>query len=131
MAPGRTSGGPNMTTHGSEDQGVLDRLDSALVRAIKGAIWFPLVYFPRQLHKSFPLLVRLLRISVLLALWSVLVFGPAMFLGEVDEPVVAAVILAWTLLALAGSVGGVLRLRKFTRAMAGTKKPENLKEAFV
>ena len=53
-----------MTTHGSEDQGVLDRLDSALVRAIKGAIWFPLVYFPRQLHKSFPLMVRLLRISL-------------------------------------------------------------------
>jgi hypothetical protein len=120
-----------MSTHGSEDQGVLDRLDSALVRAIKGAIWFPLVYFPRQLHKSFPLVVRLLRIGLLLALWGALVFGPAMFLDEVDESVVAAGILAWTVLALAGSLGGVLRLRKLSRTMAGAKKPRDLKEAFV
>ena len=41
-----------------------------------------------------------------------------MFLGEVDEPVVAMAILAWTLLALAGSVGGVLRGRKSTHAKA-------------
>lgn len=119
-----------MTTHGNEEQGMLDRLDSTLVSAIKGAIWFPLVYFPRQLQKSFPLVMRLLRIGFLLALWGVLVYGPLMFLDEVDEPVMAA-ILAWTLLALAGSVWGVLRFRKLTRAMVNTKKPENLKEAFV
>ena len=65
-----------MATHGDADREVLERLDPALVRAIKGAIWFPLVYFPRQLHRTFPLVVRLLRISVLLAVWGVLVLAP-------------------------------------------------------
>ncbi|SIO30783.1 hypothetical protein SAMN05444166_3659 [Singulisphaera sp. GP187] len=111
---------------------MLDQLDSALMRAIKGAIWLPLVYFPRQLQKSFPLVMRLLRIGLLLTIWIALVFGPAMFLGEVDEAVVGVMILAWTVLALAGSIGGVLRFRKLTRAMASsTQKPQDLKEAFV
>ena len=120
-----------MATHGDADQEVLDRLDSALLRAIKGAIWFPLVYLPRQIQASSLLGMRLLRIGFLLILWGAIVFGPVMFLGEVDEPVIAMAILAWTLLALVGSVGGVLRVWKSNRATPDTNKPEDLREAFV
>ncbi len=120
-----------MTNHGGADREVLDRVDSALERAIKGAIWFPLVYFPRQIQASYPLVMRLVRIGLLLVLWGVLVFGPATFLGEVHSPVIAMAILAWTLLALVGSVGGVLRSRKFTRARPDADKPEDLREAFL
>jgi hypothetical protein len=120
-----------MTTRDREDQGMLDVLDSALVRAIRGAFWFPLVYLPRQLQRSFPLVVKLLRICFLLAVWSVFVFGPLTFLDEIRAPVVGAAILAWTLLTLVGSVIGVMRLRKLTRAMPGTDKPEDLTEAFI
>jgi len=120
-----------MTTRDREDQGVLDVLDSALVRAIQGAFWFPLVYLPRQIQRSFPWVVKLLRICLLLAVWGVFVFGPFAFLEEVREPLVAVGILAWTLLALVGSVVGVMRLRKSARARPGTDKPEDLTEAFV
>ncbi|WP_406698744.1 hypothetical protein V5E97_07645 [Singulisphaera sp. Ch08] len=120
-----------MATSSSEEWSVIDSVDSALLRAIKGAIWFPFVCVPRQIHRSFPLVVKLFRIGFLLALWGTLVFGPTLLLFEVDEPVVVMTVLAWTVLALAGSIGGVLRLRRLVRAMAGSKKPENLKEAFV
>ena len=105
-----------MATHEGADGDVLDRLDSALLRAVKGAIWFPLVYLPRLIQASTSLVARILRVSFLLILWGIVVFGPAMFLGEVDEPVFAMVILAWTVLALVGTVGGVLRVWKSTRA---------------
>ena len=120
-----------MTTRDPEDQGVLDVLDSALVRAIKGAFWFPLVYLPRQLQRSFPLAVKLLRVCLLLSVWGAFVFGPAALLDEVRAPLVGTAILAWTLLALVGSVVGVMRLRKSDQAMPGTEKPEDLAEAFV
>lgn len=120
-----------MATHGGPDQEVLDRVDSALLRAIKGAIWFPLVYFPRQIQASTLLVVRLLRIGLLLVLWGAVVFGPATFLGEVHNPVIGMAILAWTLLALVGSIGGVLRFRNLNRAMPNTRKPEDLREAYV
>jgi hypothetical protein len=110
---------------------VLDRVDSALVRAIKGAIWFPLVYLPRRIQASTSLAARVLRIGVLLALWGTLVFGPATVLDEVHNPVIEMAILAWTLLALIGSVGGVMRVWKSTRAVPDTSKPEDLREAFV
>ncbi len=120
-----------MTTHDGADGEVLDRVDSALLRAIKGAIWFPLVYLPWQIQASSLLGMRLLRIGFLLILWGAIVFGPVMFLGEVDEPVIAMAILAWTLLALVGSVGGVMRVWKSTRTTPDTNKPEDLREAFV
>jgi hypothetical protein len=120
-----------MTTHGDADRGVLDRVDSALVRAIKGAIWFPLVYLPRQVQASSLLGMRLLRIGFLLILWGAVVFGPATILDEVHNPVIEMAILAWTLLALIGSVGGVMRVWKSTRAVPDTNKPEDLREAFV
>jgi len=120
-----------MATHGDVDGEVLDRVDSALLRAIKGAIWFPLVYLPRQIQASSLLGMRLLRIGFLLILWGVVVFGPALFLGEVDEPLIAMAILAWTLLALVGSIGSVFRVWKSTRAVPETNKPEDLREAFV
>ena len=65
---------------------MLDRLDSALLRAIKGAVWFPLVYLPRQIRASSLLAFRLLRIGFLLVFWGVVVFGPVMFLDEVHDP---------------------------------------------
>jgi hypothetical protein len=120
-----------MATHSGEDREWLDRVDSALLRAIKGAIWFPLVYLPRQIQASSSPVARILRVGFLLLLWGIVVFGPAMFLGEVDEPVIAMAILAWTLLALVGSIGGVLRVWKSTRARPDTNKPEDLREAFV
>ncbi len=68
-----------MATHDGADGEVLDRVDSALLRAIKGAIWFPLVYLPRQIQASSLLGMRLLRIGFLLILWGAVVFGPALF----------------------------------------------------
>lgn len=121
-----------MATHGDvEDQGTLDRLDSALLRAIKGALWFPFVYVPRQLHRSFPVVMRLLRVFILFEIWLAVVFGPAMLLVEVDEPVAVVAILAWTVLALAGSLGGVLRSYWLSRAAVRTKKPKDLNEVFA
>jgi len=120
-----------MATHGDADQEVLDRLDSALLRAIKGAIWFPLVYLPRRIQASSLLAIRLLRIGLLLVFWGIVVFGPATILDEVHNPVIEMAILAWTLLALAGSVGGVFRVWKSTSARPDTNKPEDLREAFV
>lgn len=120
-----------MSTQDREDQSVLDRLDSALVRAIKGAIWLPLVYIPRRIQRSFPVVVKGARVAALLAVWVVCVFGPAAFLGEVDHPFVVIPILAWTLFALAGSVLGVWTLRKSARDAAGVAKPADLAEAFV
>jgi hypothetical protein len=101
------------------------------VRAIKGAFWFPFVYLPRQIQRSYPLVVKVLRICLLLAVWVIFVFGPLSFLEEVREPVVGMAILAWTVLALIGSFVGVMRLRKSTRATPGTEKPEDLAEAFI
>ncbi len=120
-----------MATQGDADRDVLDRVDSALLRAIKGAIWFPLVYLPRQIQASSLLAIRLLRIGLLLALWGIVVFGPAMILDEVHNAVIEMSILAWTVLALVGSVGGVFRVWKSTRARPDTNKPEDLREAFV
>ena len=120
-----------MATHGGADQEVLDRVASALVRAIKGAIWFPLVYLPRQIQASSLLVVRVLRICVLLALCGILVFGPATILDEVHNPVFETAILAWTALALVGSVGGVFGAWKSTRARPVADKPDDLREAFV
>ena len=60
-----------MATHGDADREVLDRVDSALLRAIKGAIWFPLVDLPRRIQTSSLLVVRLLRIGVLLIVVAV------------------------------------------------------------
>ena len=105
-----------MATHGDADREVLDRLDSALLRAIKGAIWFPLVYLPRQIRASSLLAFRLLRIGFLLVLWGAVVFGPVTILDEVHNPLIEMAILGWTVLALVGSVGGVLRVWKSTRA---------------
>jgi hypothetical protein len=120
-----------MATRDREDQDLIDELDSALLRAIRGAFWFPLVYVPRQIQRSFPSVARLLRICLLLAAWGVFVFGPAALLDEVRAPLVGVAILAWTFLALVGSVVGVIRLRKSDRAMPGADKPEDLSEAFV
>jgi hypothetical protein len=106
-------------------------VDSALLRAIKGAIWFPLVYLPRHIQASSSLVAKILRVGFLLFVWGVVVFGPAMLLGEVDEPVIVMAILAWTLLALVGSIGGILRVWKSTRAAPDTNKHEDLREAFV
>ena len=120
-----------MSTQDREDRGVLDRLDSALVMAIKGALWFPLVYIPRQIQGSFPLVVKVARVGGLFAVWLACVFGPASFLGEVNSPFVVMGILAWTVLALAGSAFGVWTLRKSARDTAGVEKPADLAEAFV
>jgi hypothetical protein len=115
----------------TEDGGLLDLVDTALVRAIKGAFWFPLVYLPRQLHRAFPLAVKLLRIGILLPVWMLIVFGPLGLLEETDDPVAAAVILAWTVLALTGSVVGVWRFRRPHRAEVRAEKPRNLAEVFA
>jgi hypothetical protein len=85
------------------------------------------VYLPRQIQASSLLGMRLLRIGFLLILWGILILGPAMFPGDVDEPVIAMAILAWTVLALVGSVGGVMRVWKSTRTTPGTNKPGDLR----
>ena len=79
---------------------------SALIRAIKGAVCFPLIFlFPlacliRQ-FRSFSLLTfRLLRTLFLLLAWCFLVFGPLMFLDEVRDPDIAMAIVAWSLMLL-------------------------------
>jgi len=116
---------------------VLQQLDSALIRAIKGAVWFPLIFlFPlayliRQFRACSLLALRLLRIGFLLLSWGFVVFGPLMFLDEVRDPDIAMAIVVWTLLATVGSIGGVFRVWNFARARRNASKPEDLKEAFV
>ena len=130
-----------MATHGEADQGVLEQLDSALIRAIKGAVWFPLIFlFPlacliRQFRACSSVL-RLLRTGFLLLAWGLLFFGPLMFLDEVRDPDVAMAIVVWSLLATLGSIGGVFRVWNFGRTRARREarepgKPEDLKEAFA
>ena len=129
-----------MTTQGRADQGVLEQLDSALIRAIKGAVWFPLIFlFPlayriRQARACSLLALRLLRIGFLLLAWGFIVFGPLMFLDGVRDPDIAMAIVVWSLIATLGSIGGVFRVWSFARARREARKPgkpEDLKEAFA
>jgi len=120
-----------MATSGREDQGVLDSIDSMLVRAIHGAFWFPLGFVPRVLQRVFPTAVKLARVCVLFAVWAALVFWPLAFLDEVSEPFVGMFLVSWTVLAAAGSVWGILRVRRASSAAARTGKPADLAEAFV
>jgi len=120
--------------------GVLEQIDSTLIRAIKGAVWFPLIFlFPlaygiRQLRACSIVALKLLRIGFLLLAWGLLVFGPLMFLDEVRDPDIAMAIVVWSLIATLGSIGGVFRVWSFARARreAGNPgKPKDLKEAFA
>ncbi len=129
-----------MATQGRTDQGVLDQLDSALIRAIKEAVWFPLIFlFPlayliRQFRACSLLALRLLRISFLLIAWGFVVFGPLMFLDDVRDPDIAMAIVVWSLIATLGSIGGVFRVWDFARARREARepgKPQDLKEAFA
>ena len=129
-----------MTTQGESNQELLDQLDLALIRAIKGAVCFPLVFlFPlayliRQFRACSLLMLRLLRIGFLLLAWGFLVFGPLMFLDEVRDPDLAMAFVAWSLFATLGSIGGVFRVWSFARARREARKPgkpEDLKEAFA
>ena len=131
-----------MATQGRADQGVLEQLDSALIRAIKGALWFPLLFLLPvgcllQLIRAGSIRVlKLLRIGFLLLTWGFVVFGPLMFLKEVRDPDVAMGIVAWSLFATLGSIGGVFRVWNIGRTRARCQarepgKPEDLKEAFA
>lgn len=118
-------------THDREAQGVLDALDSVLVRAIKGMFWFPLVFLPRLVLSGFPVVFKLIRVAILFAVWSLFVFGPLPLIAEVHEPLVGLAIVCWTLLALLGSAVGVFKLRKPATAIPRMAKSASYAEAFV
>lgn len=120
-----------MTTSERPSPGILETLESALVRAIKGAIWFPVMYLPRQIQKAFPVAVRLLRVLALFAVWVALVCWPLAFIDDIEDPLVGFGVVGWTVMGLVGSVAGVLRHRKSAARSAAAAKPADLAEAFV
>jgi hypothetical protein len=133
-----------MEIYDREDQDVVDALEVILVRAIRGAFWFPFVFLPLQIRRAFPAFVSLLRqlqrafpvaakvsrVCAMLAAWAVFVFGPLAFLEEVDGPIVIAIV-GWTVLAAVGSAVGVMSLRRSAAAHPGAEKPAGFADAFV
>ncbi|QEH34501.1 hypothetical protein OJF2_30400 [Aquisphaera giovannonii] len=119
-----------MATEDRGNPGMLDILDTALIGAIKGAVWLPLVALPRLIQRTLPSVVKLLRVAVLAAVWLVLVFGPLPFLDGVDDPILGFALAGWTVVACLGSAIGLLRLRRIALRRPGPK-PRDLREAFA
>jgi hypothetical protein len=125
---------------------LLDEAESVLVRMIVGAFHFTLVRVPQFLYQTalscVPWAFKAARVLALLAVWAAVVAGPAAAALAVDShfdppPAVApaiawcrghaaacrAVLWGWSTLAAAGSVWGVLYLRRRRTRRAAVPAP--------
>jgi hypothetical protein len=99
----------------SESQSVLKQIDAALVRMLKGIVWFICHRIPElisELIREFREVVfRLARIAVLGGLWLAVTVGPLAVCWSHGLCSWAGVLgLTWTVLAITGSVWGLYRL---------------------
>src|SRR5262249_30986878 len=124
--------GAAMTSEDRANPGILDILDTALLGAIRGAVWLPLVAIPRLIQRTLPSVVKLFRVLLLAAVWVFLVFGPLVFLAEVRDLLPGLLIVGWTATACVGSIAGIFRRSRRRAAVRRLQeKPSDLREAFA
>lgn len=133
--PQRAESGEASVVPPAVDGGFLEIVEDLLIKMIAGLFRFICVKVPTELYLAvlrwFPTLVRMLRICLLLAFWLVAAFGPCIvtlqFSGrafetwrhipvppiyETHSEIWQAVVGSYTVLALTGSLWGVLYVRR-------------------
>jgi len=95
----------------------LGEIDAAIVRMLRGVVWFIGHWLPNRICELIReiriIAIRLTRIVVLGCLWLLIVAGPMVAWWKIDLPTwLGAICIVWTALAITGSVWGLQSLAK-------------------